>query len=1758
MAEPELGPILDYDPFKEDGPSSSLGPLVDDPFSPPNARAQQNVVTGSFGKPDQAAAAINLSQKTGTPASVIQLNPEQHKQNYDIQRASAAVDSNPAIAKFMQKPENAAVAVGATGEMDEVSKKYLELSQERLNNKPYDEFFKGMLQITPHGFLAETGEAAMSAIRNISRLSGRGELGVLGGMAATAQAALAVPELVLSPLTGAIRSFGGRTLQAIDELMRQGAVKLYGEGRVPAVPSFEKEASEAERLSMVAPMVGFAPRVKGGEALKAGYTSIDDFLHTLAGMQTRDEINAFLKKAAGGDEATPMLQIEKAKSASETLDAAVEASKDQPLREKSVAAYEEFLRNHEDVQGNVHIPGQALVDLYKGGVPAPGDKLLGFGITPAEFNEAARTGSEVAIPLSKYIANIADRPEVHDQLKDVLRVHEDGVTLEEADAIKEAQKAEAAAEENTVTGYHGSQDVIAEFDPDKTRLDRGVFFAQNPSVASSFAEGRATDSDPLVIYGEDTPATIEKFVREHTGDAEAERIGRMIEEAEAIPNKNESRDYDRLANAINDELRKVSSLSTEVGGGAPNVTRAKVNLGKTHKVDMGGKFSWDREREEIDHALKNGFDSVTFTNMGVEGDVYTVFDKNRIKTDPVDLHVPDKRSLSPEERIAVRAANAANRGLFLKPFFEEAKALGISEANFDRFSKQLDKAKELELTRAVAVARRELNKLTTPAYKRDEAAMRKQVEEELTNSPAFHADRFFNTDKGMLPNGTRVSKAAVEAMRAAPDEWAPHFGFESGKAMTDAINELASERKAEGKGPKWQLKKRVDDEVAKRMEATHGNLKDNIEIAASEIALENHNVDLLTTQLRMLAEANGLRPPIGREALEKMVRNEFAKLPTSGISAEKFRRAAEKAGTRTQTAFLKKDIVEAFNGVQQQRLALVFMREAKAFQKEMDKFNNNIVRLQQNRVLSGVEQRFTDQLHRLLDKMGYTNPRSEGELASALQNAPFKQFVEDHLATGAEMPVADFMLSDSWTADVGEMTVDNFRAVHESIESILHNGKMAKTIRVGQEKRDFVQTVAEAVNQVADVDPRVIAREPGLLDSLKGRLAEFDAMMLKMEQMLRWMDKRDKFGVFSQAAFRPLTAAKHLKNDLLKEIGKDIQALPKLKGAEDDVVMLYPDGTPKYPTIVDWQNGEPMTLKKKHVLMMALHSGNESNYGKLTSKYEYNNKTFQWDSRDIYQLTHDVLTKADWEHVQGWWNLFEKYWPRVEKLSRDMSGIAPDKIEAREITNKHGTWKGGYVPVGADSLWPGLKRVEKGVFNAERYFNAVPPKRYTIARTDASYPVSLAFDNLTNTLYQMAHDLAFREPLHDAAKFLDHPDVRGAIQRVLGPEYLRQVRPWLEFQAQSKRMGDDAVGALDKLAQTARQRIVTVQMLYRASTILKHGAAAAMYSIGEVGLKDMVAESVRLWMTADGRRRVGQILEESGELRHRLHDMDRDIGEMQDRALGESGFKASFFHLGGMGTAALDIGTAIPTYEVAFKNQLLKNPNDYQAAVYAGEAAVRDAHGSMGITDQSAIMRSSPMYKLFTIAYGTFNHNYNRTRDIGKLYKESGKDWWGGDTAAAWEKFKTASWRGLWYIFMTAMIEEAIAPIPDKEGKKHGILAWSGRALFDQLSGQLPVVRDVARAWLRRGRPEEQTPMGQIVSSIYDGAKAAAERDFTKKMALKKTMEAAGYLFNVPGAGQMGVTAQYWEDIKMRRQTAENPYRFMRGTLLGKSHPERK
>jgi len=584
-------------------------------------------VTSLDADPEAAARSMELSQATGVPAPVINGNLENFEQQHKASLTTQLLNNNDYLRSYINaNPMAAKVSNDDYAQLDAVSSSVSKMKM---------------------GFGSRMAETAKNSFWAMLKPPDNSDLAE----------SISSEDLKNHPIASAVYAGLGTPINMLLQGMQEDIHGLT-EGALKAGTAIGGEQFGRDIAGMAeAEVMGMSGRHGGPEVTEgASRAQAAGSLFKQADLDKAARIRPYIEN---GREPLPTILPEyddfRAKQNAEDVDALKEATSEaqQSLtRERAPDMFRGFIAQHTDAE--IGVSGDAVSALYGDKVPTPDDGLLGWvpGIED-KLALARETGSDVSIPLADWLTHA--EPEVMQALHDDLRVRPGGITANEVKAESEAKAEEEAIRnppmENPVTGFHGSRDVISQFDPAQTRLDRGVFFAQKPELASKFAEGRMGDGDPARIYGEDSPEEIDRWIRQHAGDTEADRIGKMVKEADKLDWEDDKKS--ELATKINGEIGKLTALDQDYGTSAPNVSQAHIDLGKTYEADLGGKFDWDKEREAINHAKDNGFNSVTFKNAGVDGDYYTVFDKGQVRPTVVGSKGP-----IPEDVPSFRAATA--------------------------------------------------------------------------------------------------------------------------------------------------------------------------------------------------------------------------------------------------------------------------------------------------------------------------------------------------------------------------------------------------------------------------------------------------------------------------------------------------------------------------------------------------------------------------------------------------------------------------------------------------------------------------------------------------------------------------------------------------------------------------------------------------------------------------------------------------------------------------------------------------------------------------------------------------------------------------------------------------------------------------------------------------------------------------------------------------------------------------------------------
>jgi hypothetical protein len=1128
----------------------------------------------------------------------------------------------------------------------------------------------------------------------------------------------------------------------------------------------------------------------------------------------------------------------------------------------------------------------------------------------------------------------------------------------------------------------------------------------------------------------------------------------------------------------------------------------------------------------------------------------------------------------------------ARGGLAIKnPLFRTAKDAGMTVGEFAAYTGMIRKAESSMYDRVLRRAMR-VETLRRKKEWRDAAAeARPEIEAQVKGRPALQAWYALRYGKDILnpDNELLAGKIDIDAARdilgnsfarlprdivakdgTHPDALAPAFGYSSGEEMLrDLVNEnVGREEAAAQQGKPVSLNKYISQMVDQAMDAhleqRFGDpLNDGtLEEVAQEAAHNESQRDVLAAEMRQLGKIAGEPPPYSIKQVEAWARSNLADTAINKATrVAMFRRAEAQAGKDAERYLLAKRPIEAFKAKQRQMIAHAFATEADRLQKEWTKTTTYWRNIAKSATRPGTAQPYLDQVHGILDRLGMTVKRDAGELGRALQGKPLEGFVQDKAADGYDLVVPDFLLDPRFNGHYQDLTSDQFEAARDAVTTLLRAGRAEEEVTLEGKRVALSDLVDEAVDRMMalpgrDGTPRLRpdrARDvEGVMHMMASAGRSIDASLLKIEQFFSELDSHDLRGAGPfLRMFDRIKEAQHAENDRLEEIAGQWRAMKALM-PKDWAKGLRTRFT--VPELLDPETGSPISITKDELLGMALNVGNTG----PTSNMEKLTRGFGWDPDAVMRVLHQRMGKADWDFVQGVWDIFETMAPDIEEMHRRVTGVGFPRVEANPIETAHGIYRGGYFPIIYDA---DKARTAKGQETADglfekNYFRATTSKGHTISRVEFNAPLRLGLDQIPYKISQAVHDLTHREAIMDAWKFLNAPGVTSAVKRVAGPEYAKLFNPWLRDLANNSNTDDKNLQWMDNAIRRVRLGASAVQIGFRATTVLKHGLSALSNSVGEVGGGELARASRDLYGPHGSVQRA-MVMAKSGELRHRMETIDRDARESLKSLMGETTWVQNVQRLGYYPVAAFDMGTAMPTWLAGYR-RALAGGLDEQEAINEGDRSVRFAHGSGGAADMAAIQRGPEWTKALTMFYGFFNHMYNRERATVKMAARGVRAARSGDSAGARRDFVAVAGRSLYYLLVPAMVEATISPGPDDANENW--LEWGSKAILNQVCAGIPILRDLASSALN-GYGYQVTPLQQPVEEVGETAQNIARATGLSDKAvsgrwLQHAIDTVGYATGLP-LGQAGTAAQYLWDIGDGDADPQSLGDFLHGLMHG-------
>lgn len=1071
-------------------------------------------------------------------------------------------------------------------------------------------------------------------------------------------------------------------------------------------------------------------------------------------------------------------------------------------------------------------------------------------------------------------------------------------------------------------------------------------------------------------------------------------------------------------------------------------------------------------------------------------------------------------------------------------------AFGMTEAQYKRYEKLI---KDQHLRDQDYIRRKAIEAETrrqTKEWKANEKAVREEVLEDTTQTPVIAATNFFLN--GQVPGAEKLRfkpKLAWNALTAEerkalpkdiaapgqlePDDVAPLLGFQTGKEM---ITAMMTFEQAKGElSSREFLKQTVDAEVARRMEERFGVLSENILREAEEHVFGSLQMDILHEETIALAVKADLEFTFSKEDIESAVREAFGQLRHMDIKSHRFTKEAGKAGKEVEAQLLKGDFKEAFVAKQKQFYSSLITKMAIKYEKDRKVFDKLAKRLGNDKIKT-MDREWVDFGQKMLSNANLPINRFPQFLQEAMERSGYDtlpDFVAGKLGEGWDgMAEVDPALAQGQFTSFENQTVDQFYATKVSIQAMVDAGRSAGRQIATGEKQDW-QNLKDTFIQNMQALP---VRKPG---QFKWRYA-FDASLTKMEEIIKDLDLRQEAGPLWNFLIRPMAEAKHTEYDMQEALVKRMTRIRKQFGRS---WIKSLDETIPNTFLRDPNDGSLFDLTRQNMINIMLNFGTKSNIKKFVEGYTYPNHKTEAPKLEtqLRKLFDDHATKEDWDFVQEMWDIFEDWRGPAEEMYYELGGQSKIWYPPDEIMTRHGPIKGGYYPIIEDPSRPGdfkgrNKPVAPNAHFGPNYNRATIANNYTIERTGAVWPVDFNYplEKLASRMQQMIHDISYRRAVMQANKVIEDKEIMFNVRRHYGPEYADQFKPWIADISNHFNIDEMAMSGFYGPMRKMRMNLVI---------------HALGLNLGVIGSPDVgafnpkAATEVLLNRGPD----VALAWAKSREIPHTFKNMDRDFREATERnfrRLKLNDVQSTAARWAFWPVVKVSQGFRIITWVSQYKAALARGESDGDAVAIA-DSAVRTRHGSGGIPDLPAVMRSNEGWKAITMFYGYFNTMYNWQRQIpGELRK--------GNMVNAMTAF-----------YGTTLIGAAFGALlfnrPKKDDTWYTIMA---KAIGGQFAGYVPFARE-GYQWIVEGQLPN-TPYASLIKAIGQGVGDVTKVYKGKKVEkpIQHVANVAGMTFGLPLA-QVGRTGQFLSDVANNRQRPKNFWDWWWGVRFGESKPKR-
>ena len=1072
--------------------------------------------------------------------------------------------------------------------------------------------------------------------------------------------------------------------------------------------------------------------------------------------------------------------------------------------------------------------------------------------------------------------------------------------------------------------------------------------------------------------------------------------------------------------------------------------------------------------------------------------------------------------------------------------FSTAEEAGMTEAQFESYRKRLENlaldAHDKVMTRIMKAEQEKLEQEWKAEFEQRKAAAMEELQKEpgrvaAEMMRANTIDGETETDLKLnylqtldalgrdvvaaLPEDLVVDEGGID-----PDSAAALFGFRTADELAQALI---------GMKP---LEQAAEERATEAMRAEHGDLvadRDALHAVALAEANSEAMTDVIASELRaMLAKS---KKGMDRKTYVEMVAamGVFAKKHVGAMEHRKvnpntFLLAAKKAGNDAYRAAKRGKVEEAAELKKKELLNQHLYRAAVESKELGERFRSFVKRSDKATVRKKMARAGKGYLA-AFDKVRdlFSIERVPNKVLDAEQS--FAKWAEERRADGDDVILDAGLFSDGEPRNYRTLTTDQLSSLYDTLRNLKHLAyrELEEVIEGKRVEREQMIDELEGAIRAAGPSKRIPLSGSAIRETVKFKasaaLAGFDATLLKIEQLVNWIDGDDVKGPAHRYIWNRIAAAQTAEYDYHAKVTRALSAvlerMPKeMRHALTDTFTV---------------DGFPEPVSRKQALTMLFYMGQEERRSKLMGGFAR-----LGIGEDAVLRAVGKLKPEEARFVNDVWAELDTMWADIAGLEERLTGVAPKKQDNIPFTLYDDAGRivahmtGGYFPLVADPDHTGeLSKKQEGgtvqqVLAGNGYARAATSTGHVKELTGKVYPLLLDFEHtLTAHMTNVIKDLTHREVVLSVNRIFQDDRFSTAVKEVFGVAYEAQLMPWLVNVVKDHNVGSAlGLGAWHKAMSVARGNTVAAMLAFKFSTVIVQVTDfARLFAPGDYRVKPLRFASAMAQVMAHPVKTAQMIYELSGEMRHRAENLDRDLRSAYEELQGNASLRAKWNRWGFKALGIMDKMTSLPAWLAAYQGAM-KEHGDVDRAVLEADRTVRLRLMTGNPKDLIAAQRNDGLMKLLTMFMGDATANYNMLRNAGHSIH---------------------GLRGIPSFTMTALIvamSSVVGDLVKGQGPDDDddLVEWLALKASLAPFSTVPVVRDLANVVEGRvlGKPFSSyrfTPAVQAIQKTLDLIPstvelAKGEREWGDwSMA---ALESLGYAFGIGGTSQIIGSAKYF------------------------------